>query len=412
MMVYFHSALGIFFFFIVKFVFWKLNLCCENFDYSNAGKVYLEAVDWIDRLNAFMGICYFDPKVSRLQPRFIWGITTLFIYIYLAFESTYWYRNDVEKLLLCITTHGFSVQMASKVYTFIINRSQVVEVNTMNRDYFEMETTKSVTVQNSHKSSATIAYILLKMTAACYIILVGLIVLGPAIGGAIVSEKILPFGFELSHSNAWPAYIMNLAFHVNCGFYVAFLTTSSDSTFILYLLTAVGQIDAISGLLNELNEMLEKNASEEVISLQLRRIFQLHQHHFAYMRMFKNMFQYYFMMAITMLYFCMSICLAAFVLINWYMGVLVFCFCSAQIFYMCFLGTALQSKTEFLMKEIDSFSWYRLSVPNQKFAILFLASAQNPILLSAAMVKLNVATYLQVHKSVYSFLMLLLRIKQ
>ncbi|KAL9704984.1 hypothetical protein quinque_008502 [Culex quinquefasciatus] len=355
-----------------------------QFDYSNAGKVYLEAVDWIDRLNAFMGICYFDLKVSRLQPRFIWGITTLFIYIYLAFESTYWYRNDVEKLLLCITTHGFSVQMASKVYTFIINRSQVVEVNTMNRDYFEMETTKSVTVQNSHKSSATIAYILLKMTAACYIILVGLIVLGPAIGGAIVSEKILPFGFELSHSNAWPAYIMNLAFHVNCGFYVAFLTTSSDSTFILYLLTAVGQIDAISGLLNELNEMLEKNASEE----------------------------YYFMMAITMLYFCMSICLAAFVLINWYMGVLVFCFCSAQIFYMCFLGTALQSKTEFLMKEIDSFSWYRLSVPNQKFAILFLASAQNPILLSAAMVKLNVATYLQVHKSVYSFLMLLLRIKQ
>lgn len=205
--------------------------------------------------------------------------------------------------------------MASKVYTFIINRSQVVEVNTMNRDYFEMETTISVTVQNSHKSSATIAYILLKMTAACYIILVGLIVLGPAIGGAIVSEKILPFGFELSHSNAWPAYIMNLAFHVNCGFYVAFLTTSSDSTFILYLLTAVGQIDAISGLLNELNEMLEKNASEEVISLQLRRIFQLHQHHFAYMRMFKNMFQYYFMMAITMLYFCMSICLAAFVLV-------------------------------------------------------------------------------------------------
>lgn len=86
-----------------------------QFDYSNAGKVYLEAVDWIDRLNAFMGICYFDPKVSRLQPRFIWGITTLFIYIYLAFESTYWYRNDVEKLLLCITTHGFSVQVNLRV---------------------------------------------------------------------------------------------------------------------------------------------------------------------------------------------------------------------------------------------------------------------------------------------------------
>lgn len=205
--------------------------------------------------------------------------------------------------------------MASKVYTFIINRSQLVEVNMMNRDYFEMETTKTVTVQNSLKSSATIAFILLKMTAACYIFLVGLIVIGPAIGGLIVSEKILPFGFELSHSFEWPAYTMNLAFQMNSAFYVAFLTTSSDSTFILYLLTAVGQIDAISGLLDELNEMLEKSATEDQISIQLRKIFQLHQHHLAYMRKFNNMFQYYFMMAITMLYFCMSICLAAFVLV-------------------------------------------------------------------------------------------------
>lgn len=50
-----------------------------------------------------------------------------------------------------------------------------------------------------------------------------------------------------------------------------------------------------------------------------------------------------------------------------------------------------------MLHEVDSLSWHQLSVPNQKVAVLFLAAVQNSISLTAAMVELNVATYLQVN---------------
>lgn len=50
-----------------------------------------------------------------------------------------------------------------------------------------------------------------------------------------------------------------------------------------------------------------------------------------------------------------------------------------------------------MLHEVDSLSWHQLSVQNQKVAVLFLAAVQNPISLTAAMVELNVATYLQVN---------------
>ncbi|XP_062557425.1 uncharacterized protein LOC134222298 [Armigeres subalbatus] len=383
-----------------------------RYDYKGADVAYLSTVDRIEYFSDFMGINLFNRKFKICNFRFLWGVSTLFIYVYLVVTSTYYYRNDIEKALSCVTTFGFSTQAASKIYSFIIRRKKVIEIHEINLDFFNMDIVQNETVKKAFKRSVQLSHVLQTLTIYGYCILTGIIGLAPEIYGLITSKQVLSFGFEAIHSDAWSAYAVNSLFQVNCAYYVAFLTTVTDCAFILYLLTATGQIDAIVGLLHELDNMMSTEHEKERIDGQLYKIIKMHQHHQLYMRKVEHLFNLYFLISIASLCFNMSISLAALILIDWYLGIVVFCFASSQIFYMCFLGTYYETKSEFLIMKIGSFDWYKLSVRNQKSVKFLLTGTQSPILLTAILENLNVAAYLKIHKTVYSGLMLLLRVKE
>ncbi|EAT43639.2 AAEL004966-PA [Aedes aegypti] len=380
-------------------------------DYKGADVAYINTIDRIEYFSGFMGINLFNRVFKFCNFTFLWGVSTLFIYIYLVLTSTYYYRNDIEKALSCVTTFGFSTQGASKIYSFILRRKKVIVIHEMNLAFFKLDIMQNETVKKAFQPSVQLNHILLTLTIYGYIGLVAIIALTPELYGLIISKCILPFGFEIIHSDAGFAYAINSWFQVNCTYYVAFLTTVTDGTFILYLLNATGQIDAIVELLHELDDMMMKEHEEQKIDEQLQKIITIHKHHQLYMRKVEHLFNLYFLISIASLCFNMSISLAAFVLIDWYLGVVVFCFASSQIFYMCFLGSYYETKSEFLITEIGSFDWYKLSVKNQKMVNFILATSQSPILVTAILENLNVAAYLKIHKTVYSGIMLLLRVK-
>ncbi|EDS32026.1 conserved hypothetical protein [Culex quinquefasciatus] len=286
-----------------------------RFEFFDTGAAYRAATARLDQINALVGVCMFNARVSRAQPAFIWGIISLLLYVYLAFESTIWYRDNIDKLMMCITTHGFSLQMASKVYTFILNRNRVIEINEINLKYFGTSGRKAASQLECLKPSAKIANILITMTIFGYVTLTSLIIAIPVIYGLIVSKKVLPMGYEVVHSTEWPGYIVNLLFQINCMIYVSLTTITSDGTFILFLMSAIGQIDAILGRLSEFSEQLKQTDDDEQITGNLKQILRLHQHHQRYMRKLDDLFSTYFMIAIISLYFCMSVCLASFLLV-------------------------------------------------------------------------------------------------
>ncbi|XP_065078574.1 uncharacterized protein LOC135701652 [Ochlerotatus camptorhynchus] len=281
----------------------------------------------------------------------------------------------------------------------------------MNVKFFSLDIIQDKTVKKALKPSAMLNNVLLTLTIYGYCVLVGIIGLAPMVYGLITSKQVLSFGFEAIHSDAWSAYAVNSLFQANCAYYVAFLTIVTDGTFILYLLTATGQIDAIIGLLKQLDAMMMLELEGQIIDNQLQKIIKFHQHHQLFMRQVENELNLYFLISIASLCFNMSISLAAFVLIDWYLGIVVFCFASSQIFYMCFLGSYYETKSDILITEIGSFDWYKLSLKNKKSVKFLLAATQAPIILTAILENLNVAAYLKIHKTVYSALMLLLRVK-
>ncbi|XP_055535363.1 putative odorant receptor 92a [Wyeomyia smithii] len=377
----------------------------------NAEPVYRDAMARIDWFNAFIGISMFEKYVNLINFRYLYGAATLTVFFYFVCETTYYYRDNVENILMSVTTVGFAVQMVSKQYTYAFKRKRIVDIHEMNLEYLNFDVIQDPAIQLAIRKSAILSHILIKMTLVGYLVLVILIATVPVILGFMMGEVLLPFGFEVIHSTSWTAFWINYGFQLSCTYFTGLVSSSSDALFILNVFTACEQIDAILALLAELNLMARSNMPEQLLSDQLTKILRLHQHHQQYIRKLENVFDCYFLIAIAMLCFCMSLSLAAFTLINWYIGLAVFCFSSAQIFYMCFLGTHLESKNEQLMLEVGSFAWYALNVHDQKRAVLLLAATQTPVTLSAVMDILNVETYLKIHKTVYSFWMFLLQVK-
>ncbi|XP_053686235.1 uncharacterized protein LOC128735773 [Sabethes cyaneus] len=378
---------------------------------DDAEVIYRNAVVRIDSHNAFMGINMFRKKINFCNFPFLWGIFTLFFFTYLMIETAYWYRQEIEKVLMTVTTFGFSIQMSSKIYTFILTRKRILEVNQMNLDYFQLDVVKSTSVKKALQRSSSLTHILVTISLFTYHILAGIVATGPMVLGLATSNKLLPLGVEVLHSDSWIAYFVNYLMQFNLCYYGAFLTTTSEAAYILFVLTATGHIDAIIGLLDELQDMTKKRVDEAKVSEQLFKVLQIHQYHQHYMRKIVDLFQVYFLLAIASLYSCVTISLASFVLINWYIGMVVVFFASFQIFFMCFLGTHLQMKNDQLMTVVGSFAWFALPVRDQKQAILFLAATQRPISPTAVLGILNVETFLKIYKSVYSMLMVLLRVK-
>lgn len=76
-----------------------------------AETVYRNVANRIDVFNSYMGFAMFKQKVNFYNFPFIWGISSLFIFTYLVIETAYWYRLEVERVLMSVTTIGFSIQV-------------------------------------------------------------------------------------------------------------------------------------------------------------------------------------------------------------------------------------------------------------------------------------------------------------
>ncbi|EDS32019.1 conserved hypothetical protein [Culex quinquefasciatus] len=298
------------------------------------------------------------------------------------------------------------------MYTFVIVRKKVVEIHEMNVEYFDSMLLNDMDVQDSLVENAMLTKFIIQMTSRIFPSMSMTLMFVPLFYSLITSNLLLPYGFEITHSDTWLVYAINWAYQASCSFYVVVITVTTESTFVLFLLTACGQIDTLITLTNQLNSKINSEESEEEIALQVKRIVKLHQHHKLYIKKVKELFKFYFLIAIASLCSVMTMSMAAVVLVNWYLGVIMFWFSSCQILFGCVLGTHWQIKNEQLLVKIASFDWYKLSTKNKKMILMFLKASQTYTDLSAILFPLNIGSYVQIHKKVYSMFMLLVNVKE
>ncbi|XP_050093748.1 uncharacterized protein LOC126576500 [Anopheles aquasalis] len=363
----------------------------------------------IDHFNRMMGISFFNPDHSFINPSFIFGIGNFVIYGFSVFITIYRFRNDITKVIHCLTTCGFASQAVMKLYSFIITRREVIALNEINSEYYRTMMSQSDGIKRVLCENLSLIYIVSRVAGLAYLVLELTTLITPTISSFSVTELILPFGFffPFVDPDTTFGYIWNFVFQLIISAYYWMLTVGSDITTIYNLLTACGQLDMLMALIDELNEELELGKPSVVIRQKIVQIVQLHQQHREYLQRLVDFLNLYHLIAVGCSVLAMIISVMGLVLLDWYPGVAMVFLGSSQLFYVCFLGTSLDIKTDDLTDKVGAVSWSKLSVADMKYMKLVLAMTQKPKVLVVATTPLNISAFVQIHKMIYSMGMML-----
>ncbi|KXJ74568.1 hypothetical protein RP20_CCG013368 [Aedes albopictus] len=99
-------------------------------------------------------------------------------------------------------------------------------------------------------------------------------------------------------------------------------------------------------------------------------------------------------------------------LVRWYPAIVICFAASFQIFTLSLLGTLLLIKGEELIQQVYDINWYNLDLPVQKSLKLLLLISQNNKEISYRFGVMNMETFVQSHKLVYSFFTMLVTTKE
>ncbi|KAL9704978.1 hypothetical protein quinque_008496 [Culex quinquefasciatus] len=345
---------------------------------------------------------------------FTWNLTPvvtgMIVYFYTSFDTAYAVRESTEELIFCLVTIGIGIQGAGRIFTFLIFREKLVWIHQYTTDLYREECnprTKSFLMD-----SVFLLSVVLKVMLTCYAFTSISMDVAPLLFTIVSGEKILPFGFYLPYLDrfTWFGYFSNYVMHIFMTVYVSSMDMGTDSIYMMTLMSAFTQIDLLKLSLEEMSEMVDQK--HEDLENFFKKLINRHQEHLQYLRTVEIVYCFNFFLTFLCLASVLIMSLFAVVKLSWYQGYVFIAFISYQLFFGCFLGTLLAMKNEQLQHEIYKISWYKLSIPHQKLLQFMLKSAQEPVCLTVIFAPLDMGTFLQVYKSIYSMFTMLLTVQE
>ncbi|XP_039432287.1 putative odorant receptor 83c [Culex pipiens pallens] len=337
-------------------------------------------------------------------------VTGMLTYFYTSFDTAYAVRESTEELIFCLVTIGIGIQGAGRIFTFLIFREKLVWIHQYTKELYREECnprTKSFLMD-----SVFLLSVILKVMLTCYAFTSISLVVAPLLFTIASGEKILPFGFYLPYWDrfTWFGYFSNYVLHIFMTVYVSSMDMGTDSIYMMTLMSAFTQIDLLKMSLEEMSEMVDQK--HEDLENFFKKLINRHQEHLHYLRTVEIVYCFNFFITFLCLASVLIMSLFAVVKLSWYQGYVFIAFISYQLFFGCFLGTLLAMKNEQLQHEIYKISWYKLSIPHQKLLQFMLKSAQEPVCLTVIFAPLDMGTFLQVYKSIYSMFTMLLTVQE
>ncbi|XP_052871773.1 uncharacterized protein LOC128277363 [Anopheles cruzii] len=365
--------------------------------------------DLIDSFNRGMGVSMFKRDWNLCHLVFVFGNMILTIYLISVFYTGILYRREITKLIFCVSTFGFGIQALVKIIFFVFKRSRVLDLNEVNLRYYKTMLHESERVRRVICENITLSYIVVKGTFYIYLAFVVASLVIPGLASFFLPERILPFGFILPFvdPDSFVGYVLNYCSQSIAAYYYWRISAGSDCTIVFNLLTASGQLDGLMTLIDELNDQLESGEAPAAIRKKIVKIIQQHQYHRDYLSQLMDFLYLYHIGSVGFGVLTMIISVMGIVLLDWYLGAICTVMGSVQLFYLCFLSTSFEIKTDTLIEHVGAIKWDKLSSADMKYMNLLLLTSQSPKLLEVFTTPLNISSYVQIHKMIYTMIMML-----
>ncbi|XP_038104467.1 odorant receptor 67d [Culex quinquefasciatus] len=336
-------------------------------------------------------------------------IVSILVYIYCCVFTAYEVRCSVKELIFCLVTSGLAPHKTVHVWTFLMFRKELYWFHQYTKDLYREECkdrTKSMLMKNVSLLSVTT-----KLMLVAYTCISSAMDIVPIISSAASGEKTLPFGFYipfLDHTSS-PGFTCNFIIHVTLTVYVLCSGYGADCIYLIAMASSFTQIDVLMSALRELTTEIEAKKSD--VGECLNQIIVRHQEHLKYLGTLESVFRIYFLVNFVSLALTLILSWYAAIVLSWYQGYGFILFISYGLFFGCFLGTLLAMKSEQLERAIYDVPWYKMSLANQKSMKFLLNSAQQPVSMTFIFYKLDVPTFLQMYKMIYSTFTMLLTVR-
>ncbi|KAG5684233.1 hypothetical protein PVAND_013471 [Polypedilum vanderplanki] len=359
-----------------------------------------------------VGAPIFNENFTPINKKLILNLFILFLTTCLEiYNISRFIQKELVRAIISIIGFTGCFQGLGKMYTFVNRRNQVIFLKDLSVKFFKKPHTQNAfSIYEKRLMQATHFIFFLSILFVFCFILFGLY---PIIFKIFLNidtvflELEIPF---IDWKNSLIGYVANLFY----GYYIVicFILASIGSTFLIicFLATAITHYDILKDLLKELNEITIQNNDEnknEKIKKLLKSITDIHVDLLNFMNIFANLFKFYYFMEIDGLFIQMIISLYAISTFNFLPGYMIIIAATFQIFMPCFFATFIIIKAEEFNESINNVSWYMMTTKDQKTLMMILKASQKEKTLSTGIVELNISTFVEMYKAIYSYWMIL-----
>ncbi|XP_055590524.1 putative odorant receptor 83c [Uranotaenia lowii] len=339
-------------------------------------------------------------------------IFTLATYYYVNVVSAYNLRHEPEKVIFGLVTVGVGFQNFCKIYTYLTYCQQIRSMNRYQEVLLREECnlhTKELLMNNVFAID-----LLRKLVFSSYPWTAIVLLITPLLLTLIGPENILPYGFFMPYLdwNTTLGYAINYVWQIWLTVMVLTFHMGPDCFYLILITNAFTQINLLKNMLERLDESVKDNANQETASKLLKRIIVRHQEHISYLSKLEETFRMNWFVTLSSSSLGLVTTLYAAVILKWYQGFAYILSITVQIGFVCILGTMLDMKNEQLQQTVYKISWYRLSNSHQKSIGFFLSVTQETKAQTLIFAPLNMPTFLQLYKTIYSIFTMLIAVKK
>ncbi|XP_070497151.1 odorant receptor 67d-like [Chironomus tepperi] len=372
---------------------------------SSNREIFGNAVEFIDRISGMIGCGLLSADFKYVNILLLILILDFVTYIPINIYDVYLFRDDFIRDMFCLVTLGNGFQGGMKLYTFIMQRKNLLKIfSTAEEFVVDMKCKES---SDKFKKCLIISCHVVFGLSILFLICAICVLIYPAVVYGFVGERILHFGFILPilDPDATIGYSLNFLHHTLQIYItvIALLTTLNMTVFIIII--ALGKYETLCVLINQLNVLITSKVQDQTkIIEKFTEIIQEHVKIIEFLKFFNKIFSsYYFVETLSISFQTTVTLFTCSIDIHFLPGYPILMVDLFQIFAPCLLGTIYEVQCNKFLNEVMKLSWIELPLVMQKTVLIIMLQAQRKITIQCGLMELNLQAFVMVLYTIFVF---------
>ncbi|CAG9798548.1 unnamed protein product [Chironomus riparius] len=345
---------------------------------STSREIYDQIVNFLDWSFKFIGCGILSTDFKFTNPLLMILLLDFVTYIPINIYDVYLFRDDFIRDMFCLVTLGNGFQGGIKLYTFIMQRDNLLEIFSTAEEF--IEDMKNRDCSEKFKKWLIISCHIILGVVILFLLGGALVFIYPAVVYIFIGKITLHFGFILPtvDPDSIVGYSLNLIHHT-LQIYItvlALFTTLNMTVFIIII--ALAKYESFYVMLNQLNVLIASRVQDQKkIKEKFEEIIQEHVKLIDYLKYFNKIFSSYYQVEIFSIAFQTTVTLfTCSIDIHFLPGYPILVVDLFQIFAPCLLGTILELHCDKFFNKLAELSWIHLPLPMQKSVLIMMLQAQ------------------------------------